>query len=444
VSLSGSATDDGLPTGSALSYAWTIVSGPQGAGAGVTFSAPTAAATSARFVGGPGDYLLQLAASDGALTGTSQIHVTVNHNPNIYPAATSAAGGGWISVTPDAEQMSVTLLDQARDYSLTAGVGNTSNGSGYIIRHGHLVYSWGSSTAPYELKSTTKSAGGLALLLALDEGKLALTDSAASKLPILGTDPPVDTSNVAGGGSLSDITVLQLATHTSGLSKSDAATPTPRALLYKPGSTWSYSDQGLNTLADVLTQTYAQDLNALMFSRIYTTLGIGTTDLQWRDNFYRTPTITVNGAQVKRRELGSGITANVEAMARIGLLMLRRGVWGDQLLLSNAIVDKVHVPPAEVASATIADPTNYPGAVTNYGILWWTNTTGQMTTVPKDAYWAWGLYESFIIVIPSLDLVVVRLPNATAGWHTDSASTWNADYSLLEKFIGPIAQSVSH
>jgi CubicO group peptidase (beta-lactamase class C family) len=437
-SFTGTATDDALPAGSSLSYTWEFVSGPAGPGnsPGAVLTTTNAAATSARFVGGPGDYVFNFKASDGALTGTSTLNVKVNPNPNAYPAATSAGVHGWVSTTPAAESMDETKLNEARDYSISAG-GLTDNEAGYIIRHGKLVYSWGDTTTRFEMKSTTKSMGGLALLLALDEGKLALSDKVSAKLPIFGTDPLVDTSAVTTGG-LADITTLQLATHTSGLSKSDQAATLK--LLYTPGTTWSYSDQGLNSLADVLTQVYAQDLNSLLFSRVYTTLGISPTDLVWRTNQFRTPTLNVNGVDLARRELASGINANVNAMARVGLLMLRKGVWGNQSILSNAIVATAHQPPTEVASATIADETNFPGATSNYGVLWWTNTTGQMAGVPTDAYWAWGLHETLIVVIPSLDLVIARAGNH--AWHPTSEE-WTANYAVLQPFIAPIVSSVT-
>jgi CubicO group peptidase (beta-lactamase class C family) len=453
-SWTGSATDDGLPTNAALSYTWEFVSGPSGPNSspGAILTSTNTAATSARFVGGPGDYVFNLKVSDTALTGTTQLHVTVNANPNTYPAAGAA---GWPAATPADEHMDAAKLDIARDYSMTAGgatgVSASYQDSGYIIRHGRLVYQWGSTGTQFEMKSTTKSMGGLALLLALDEGKLALTDKASDKLPVFGTDPPVDTSTAPAGASLSAITLLQLATHTAGFNKSDASPGL--ALLYTPGTTWSYSDQGLNWLADVLTQTYATDLNDLMKTRVFTTLGItvgppggSSGDLTWRNNSFRSQTLNVNGTAIARRELASGISANVNAMARVGLLMLRQGVWANQSILSNAIVAKVHTPPAEVASAQIADPTNFPAATTNYGILWWTNTTGQMANVPTDAYWAWGLHETFIIVVPSLDLVIARAGNQ--GWHKSSTGVhqpevWNANYSVLEPFLTPIVQSVS-
>jgi hypothetical protein len=89
--------------------------------------------------------------------------------------------------------------------------------------------------------------------------------------------------------------------------------------------------------------------------------------------------------------------------------------------------------------------TDFPGATSNYGVLWWTNTTGQMPDVPKDAYWAWGLHETFIIVIPSLDLVVARA--GTVGWHPDAqgqpTDNWNADYDVIAPFLTPIVKSIS-
>lgn len=440
-SWTGSATDDGLPSGASLSYAWEFVSGPAGPSnsPGAILSSTNTAATSARFVGGSGDYVFNLKVSDTALTGTATMHVTVNANPNTYP--TAAGQAGWTASTPAAEGMDETKLNTARDYSITTGADTQS---GYIVRHGKLVYSWGSATQGYEMKSTTKSMGGLALLLALDEGKVALTDKASAKLPVFGTDPAVDTTGVSSG-TLGDITVLQLATHTSGLSKSDDPSLGPLKLLFPPGSTWSYSDQGLNWLADVLTQTYAQDLSTFMFARVYNTLGITATDLVWRDNAFRTKTLSVNGTATARRELASGINANVDAMARVGLLMLRQGVWANTPILSNAIVAKAHTPPPEVANAANPNTTDYPGATTNYGMLWWTNTTQQMTNVPKDAYWAWGLHETFIIVIPSLDLVIARAGNK--GWHyagnVQQPDVWNADYNVIAPFLTPIVQSVT-
>jgi CubicO group peptidase (beta-lactamase class C family) len=447
-SFTGTATDDSLPSGSSISYTWEYVSGPtaSGGGPGATLSSTNTAATSARFSGGPGEYLFNFKASDGSLTGTDQFRVTVQANTSTYPAATTNADVGWTVSTPAAEGMDVTKLDAAKQVSEDGG-GALDSDAGYIIRGGKLVYQWGAVNTRFEMKSTTKSMGGLALLLALDEGKIALADKANARLPTFGTEPMVDTTAVTTG-SINDATILHLATHTAGFEKPDGDKDTPLIvpkLLYAPGTMWSYSDQGLNWLADVLTQVNAEDLNTVLKTKVFDKIGVRVgSDLVWRTNEFRVSPVSINGVNVERRELASGINATVNAMARVGLLMLRKGVWNNDQILSNAIVATASTPPAEVVALTeskIADPINYPKATTNYGILWWTNASGEMPNVPKDAYWAWGLHETFIIVVPSLDLVIARAGNA--GWTPGNGEAWNADYSVLEPFLTPIVQSVT-
>jgi CubicO group peptidase (beta-lactamase class C family) len=396
-----------------------------------------------RLTGGAGSYTFNLKASDGALDQTASVIVTLGQNPNLYPAAITGSASGWTTSTPAAEGLDETKLQAAKTFSMGTGVAHTE--AAYIIYKGKLVYSWGDPTQLFEMKSTTKSMGGLALLLGLDEGKVALADKAIDRLPVFGTDPTVTPAAGLTPTNLNNTTVLQLATHTAGLSKSDLASGPARTLDYDPGTHWAYSDQGLNWLADVLTQTYNRDLKDLLFERVYTSLGIRpTADLVWRDNISSRPNPgptagTLNG--LPRRELAAGINANVNAMARVGLLMLNQGAWGNTQILSNASVATAHTPPDQVASAINADPANYPHATANYGVLWWTNKDGLMTSVPTDAYWAWGLHETFIIVIPSKNLVIARA--ADAGWHTGNGEDWNADaVTYLEPFLGPIAASV--
>jgi VCBS repeat-containing protein len=74
-SLSGTATDDGLP-GTGVTTQWSKVSGP----GTVTFGSATALATTATF-SSTGSYVLQLSASDGLLSATDTIVVTVAASP---------------------------------------------------------------------------------------------------------------------------------------------------------------------------------------------------------------------------------------------------------------------------------------------------------------------------------------------------------------------------
>ncbi|MDP6061011.1 MAG: hypothetical protein QGH33_19045, partial [Pirellulaceae bacterium] len=77
----------------------------------------------------------------------------------------------------------------------------------------------------------------------------------------------------------------------------------------------------------------------------------------------------------------------------------------------------------------------YGNASDHYGLLWWNNADGTLKRVPRDAFWSWGLYDSLILVIPSLDIVVSR---AGKSWEQN----WSGHYDVLRPFFEPIVLSV--
>ena len=314
--------------------------------------------------------------------------------------------------------MNARILQKARDYPLTGW------GSGCIPRHGRLVMQWGNQTQRYDLKSSTKAISVTALGLAIKDGKIKSLQDPAKKYHLsIGVPPESNT----GTGWLDKITLFHLASQTAGFDKSGGYTE----LLFEPGTKWSYSDGGPNWLAECVTLVYGQDLNTLMFERVFGPIGIGTEDLIWRPNAYRPKEI--NG--IARREFGSGISANVDAMARIGYLYLRRGHWRDQQIIPASFVDMARTVPEVVGGLPVVRRDSYFDASDHYGLLWWNNADGTMMNVPKDTYWSWGLYDSLIVVIPSLDIVAAR-----AGKSLNQAR--NSDYKAIEPFIEPIVLSL--
>jgi CubicO group peptidase (beta-lactamase class C family) len=126
--------------------------------------------------------------------------------------------------------------------------------------------------------------------------------------------------------------------------------------------------------------------------------------LRWRPNAYRPKEID----GFPRREFGAGVHADVDAMARIGMLYLRDGKIGDRRILPHDFLTMLRAPVTGVSTLPVKLPDDHPGAPRHYGLLWWNNADGWIAGVPRDAYWSWGLYDSHIVVIPSLDLVVAR------------------------------------
>jgi CubicO group peptidase (beta-lactamase class C family) len=450
VDLQGSATD---AEGGSLTYSWAA-----SPAAGVTFANATAAATNVTFTDA-GTYTLTLSASDGSATGTDAVQVTVSPADAppppppppaalVWPAAdpndpVADPNHGWVAGAPADVGMDPTLLDSAEAYAKTGG------GAGMITRHGKLVRKWSDSLGDADpvnditidsktpVKSTTKSIGGIALALALDDGLLTLDDLATAHLSTVGNPPVTNPQD-----QLNQIRIFHLATHTAGFEKDGVA---PDLLYGPPGTTFFYSDGGLNWLADVLTTKHGKDLYALLNDRVWRPIGITTDDLVWSQR------ATVNGLQFRR--LASDISTNANAMARIGLLYLRNGMWNGTQILKESSVKLAGTPVPQIAQIPVHNETEFPNATKKYGLLWWTNANKELPDVPADAYWAWGLGDSLIVVIPSLDLVISRVGTNADGngphWRYEGAPLasrpdWDGNYEILRPFLTPIVQSVTN
>lgn len=117
VNLVGTATDDGLPVGGALTVSWSRVSGP----ASVNFSNASTAVTTATF-SAAGTYVLRLSASDTEYVSSDDVTVTVNAatvslTPEQRVAALDAVSAHFeflINTNPDRNAVNQQLLNYIR------------------------------------------------------------------------------------------------------------------------------------------------------------------------------------------------------------------------------------------------------------------------------------------------------------------------------------------
>jgi CubicO group peptidase (beta-lactamase class C family) len=337
-------------------------------------------------------------------------------SPSNVPAA-GWPGTKWETATPSELGLDASKLSQARDYALTG------EGSGCIIYQGKLVMSWGDAAALYDLKSSSKSIGSSILGLAIKDGKVKLDDLAKSHHPGFGILPEEN----AKTGWIDKITLRMLANQTAGFEKQGGYQP----LLFEPNTKWHYSDCGPNWLAECMTHAYQRDLNDIIWERVFTPIGIQKGEIKWRAHAYRPKEFE----GVTRREFGSGFSANVQAMARFGYLYLREGWWQGEQILPPSFIQAIRNPDPVLAKLKAYDK-SHGEAAAHYSLLWWNNRDGTLDRVPRDAYWTWGLYDSLIVVVPSLDLVIAR---AGKSWKRVEGG---GHYDPLKPFLDPIADAV--
>jgi CubicO group peptidase (beta-lactamase class C family) len=205
------------------------------------------------------------------------------------------------------------------------------------------------------------------------------------------------------GDERAAITLEHLLTMTDGLDFDEVYDPGTDAtqMLFRPGSTadfaadkplanppgtrWNYSSGTTNILCAV-AQEAAGAGPELVHELVFEPLGMASALLE----------PDASGGMV----CSSFPYATARDYARFGQWFLQDGEWDGQQLLPDGWV--------AYSTSPVGLPSENP-----YGAQWWLNEgpAGQlrMATVPADAYWASGNEGQQTVVIPSEDLVVVRL-----------------------------------
>ena len=316
-----------------------------------------------------------------------------------------------------------------------------------ICRHNRIVYEWyapgwGPERRHYTASMAKSLVGGMSLLLALNDHRISADDPAWKYIPYWKHDP-----------LKSRITIRQLATHTSGLEDAEEGgkphdkltgwkgdfwkrKPSPfwiaihkAPVIYPPGTKFAYSNPGFAALAYAITASLRgapqQDIHSLLKDRVMGPIAIP--DRDWSIG-YDGPT-ELDGLKIFATWGGANCTAR--ATAKVGQLMLQRGDWNGRQLVMRRWVETV----VKYAGMPLPDRRKE-GPFLGSGLGWYVNFDGVWPMVPRDAFVGAGAGHQVLLVIPSLDLVVVRNGNVLAP---KSTTYWGA---MFEYMIKPLMKAI--
>jgi CubicO group peptidase (beta-lactamase class C family) len=156
-----------------------------------------------------------------------------------------------------------------------------------------------------------------------------------------------------------------------------------KPLVGKPNNTWNYSSGTTNLLSGILRKQFKthQEYLDFWYSSLIDKIGMNSmiVETDMAGNF-----------------VGSSYSyATTRDWAKLGLLYLHKGNWkGEQIF-------------DESWAKYVATPTNNSNGI--YGAQFWLNAGGDFPDVPRDMYRCSGYQGQMVIIIPSLDLVVVRM-----------------------------------
>lgn len=169
----------------------------------------------------------------------------------------------------------------------------------------------------------------------------------------------------------------------------------------QPGEVWNYNS-ALSHLLSGLIKKYSH-MNTLDFAKKYLFDPLDIKNIRWQK--------AADGNEMGNSELW----LTPRDLAKIGLLMLNDGIWNGHQIVSKSWIKK----------STQKYFEGFP-QIGGYGYHWHTRKFGKF-----NSYLAAGWGGQFLIVIPSLQMVIVN----TSKWNV--AKSTYVIFDLIEKYIVP-------
>ncbi|MCE9673212.1 beta-lactamase family protein [Myxococcus stipitatus] len=215
-----------------------------------------------------------------------------------------------------------------------------------LLRRGKLVGEWyfGGESERIEAMSATKGVVALAIGLLIDDGKIPSVDT-----PVSHFFPEWKE------GLKAQVTLRHLLSHTSGLAarrtageiyeaKDYVRLALDSAVVDEPGRRFFYNNKATNLVAGIAERAAGEKLEAYLRRRLFTPLGIQ--DIVWSTDPSGNP-VGMAGFKVHPLDF-----------AKLGQLLLQRGVWRGERILSEAWIRELGAAPAQSHDTTS-------------GLLWW-------------------------------------------------------------------------
>lgn len=210
-----------------------------------------------------------------------------------------------------------------------------------------------------------------------------------------------------------------------------------------------YSNPGFTLLGIALAALrHSEPLAPALRARVMRPLGIP--DDGWKIAYDR----RLEAGGITYEEIAGGARYTPRALARIGAMILGRGSVEGRAVLDGRCVDAILQPDLAARRVVAGDPlapasgdpaSTAPvvpadlGPVPAPAIGWWSNADGTWPDLPRDLLVAAGAEHAVVAVVPSRDLVVVRV-GTRLGRDLFGGDYWPA---LHDRLLRPLLDAVT-
>lgn len=295
----------------------------------------------------------------------------------------------WQTISPTSLGWDVTALNNLNTY-----LSNKNTKAFIILKNGKIVTEqyFGAFTADslWYWASAGKTMTALLVGIAQREGLLNINDISSKYLGSGWTSEPLDKEN--------KITIRHQLTMTTGLDDGvpDNDCTLPACLQYKAdaGTRWAYHTGAYTLLDQVIANASGMPFNNYFQQKIRDKIGM-------------------NGSWIKIPNSNNVYYSNARSMAKFGLLLLNKGNWNNLPVLNDSIYFQQQINTSQNLNLS-------------YGYLTWLNGKSScmvptlqvvfqqslIPNAPADMFAALGKNDQKIYVVPSQNLVIIRMGNA--------------------------------
>ena len=293
--------------------------------------------------------------------------------------------------------------------------------NGVLLRHGYIVAEFGDTKTNDPVYSVAKSFLSTTASIAFTKGLIrGVDDRVADYIHDGGYDSPhnakITWKNHLQQESEWEGEMWGKNANFLGLEEFGNGQMKPREIR-DPGTYYEYNDVRINRFALSLARVFGKGLPDVLKENIMDKIG-ASNEWKWQ-GYGPKSTVEINGRPVESvsggTRWGGGLWINSQDLARFGLLILNKGSWeGNQLVSEKWIKD------ATTPSAHGPD----------YGYLWWLNTKQkQWPSGPASSFAAVGNGGNIIWIDPDHDIVL--------AWH------WSESNRAVDGMIQRILASVT-
>jgi len=342
---------------------------------------------------------------------SSEIEKIDDNIPNVNSAYFPPIG------TDDWENISLAELNWNADAvpTLLEYAASKNTKALLILKNGRIAVEWYApdftKESPWYWASAGKTLTAFTTGIAREEGFLQLTDKTSTYLGENWTSLSKEKEEL--------ISVWNQLTMTTGLDDTRGDCKSADCLVYisDAGTRWSYHNAPYTLIQDVISNATGTD-----FENYY--------NLKLRDN------IGMTGQWLSSNGSNNVYWSNARSMARFGLLNQHNGVWEETTILGDTnFINEMKNTSQDLNKS--------------YGYLWWLNgkesamipnsqvifQTPLIPNAPKDLYAGLGKNDQKLYIVPSLDLVIVRMGENTGITTLGPSSFDNELWDLINNVI---------